>query len=233
MASASVPAETLKFQLALPLALHSISPSLSALHTSRARLYSRTHQQANSLVPSFACSKCGTLLVPEAGRIRTKRETNSPSTSLATSGGVSASANTKTKTLLKSCLACGFRDRLVGDSLTAGAFVSPRRLAKSQRKAELDKTSRPPPILEPSASPHAPPPPISIHKVATSSTVIPQAVVKPARAKKRAGLQEMLAQNRQKELEKSKAAAKSSSSLAAFLSELCVNIFAIHTYTRN
>ncbi|PSS05418.1 hypothetical protein PHLCEN_2v3907 [Hermanssonia centrifuga] len=65
---------TSKFQFNLPCVLQPVSPALAALHASRARLLHYPEHTAEALNLTH-CSRCGSYLLDGSGRIRTIRKT--------------------------------------------------------------------------------------------------------------------------------------------------------------
>lgn len=181
---------TVKFQQALPYALLRVSPSLSALHTSRVRKLAGTvtPQQLDS------CARCGTFFHVSDSSTRITR------------------LNRPTRTCLQSkCGQCGWLNEF---AVTCGnASLFPRRKRGSSITYEKQKTisSAAPPAPEP--KPIDQPVPVA----ATSAGLVSKA---KSRAKKRTGLQEMLARNREKEQRAKVAPAEPQSGLAAFLDSL-------------
>ncbi|KAI0318695.1 hypothetical protein OF83DRAFT_919201 [Amylostereum chailletii] len=208
----------------LPSVLHHISPSLAACHASRARIL----EPEDTSLALAHCHKCGTYLLDGSGSIRTTRLARS------------SKRRTRCTTHLRThCTVCGHVGCVPlpptdGDAPSA-SFPMPRASARllnppstmasaphaiSSRPAQsaLDKTpqhapsSRSHSTLNPSPSVH--PLPIS---AASQSQTAPQTQVKKTRPKKKAGLHELLARNRDKQQQ---ASGQPGAGLSAFLTDL-------------
>lgn len=229
-------AATTAFQLAIPHVLQQVSPALASLHASRFRLLHHPDASSEALIDSH-CTKCGTFLYDGSGTIRTVRPKRRRPKSGATNGST-------VQMLRKSCGACGhYRDSDI--SLEESNAILFQRTAKRQKQSltsdnrTLPSMSTTPIIAapEPKVAPvqHMPEVPIPPKLLKPSSSPAPSAYQPQLRAgapstsgnpsrveakkkKKKGGLQEILARNRERqEQEKNKQA---SSGLSAFLEGL-------------
>ncbi|ESK96059.1 hypothetical protein Moror_7404 [Moniliophthora roreri MCA 2997] len=196
---------TRKFQQSFP-ALLSSSPQLAAFHNSRNLQYSAGEADQ----PSDSCQKCGAFFhlhydIEQCGTrlVRTKKRRTSPR-----------------RTVQRTCGNCGWIDRKTVTDGSASLFQR-RKLASERRPVDLsissDKKARDsqiviPPVLSRNQVSVTPPP---IH----SPTPEIPGVTKQSRnrPKKKTGLQEMLARNRERQEREKKAGQES---LSAFLSGL-------------
>lgn len=223
---------TVEYRHSLALAIHGISPALSALHAARSRLL--YHGTASTSTTNLSCPRCGSIATPDRGHIRTR--TKRPSTS--------AMAMKSVGLAVKFCYACGTTTRHVQSNTPyqKPTYPSVRSAAQNLHKRKLDDLPSVPvpspspahkpnislsPAPLPLAVPRGPPnPTIAPLYVSTSvptSTPVIASKPKSRTSKKRSGLQEMLARNRtQKEKEsKTKAEQEShSGGLATFLTGL-------------
>ncbi|KAG2156120.1 hypothetical protein DEU56DRAFT_221048 [Suillus clintonianus] len=203
-------AVTTKFQTALPFALLSVSPGLSALHASRARsLYPEEFDPSSTTY----CLRCGSYLLAADGSLELHRPRKRRKVTC-----------NKSNALKITCHRCGFvsytsfdrRETFSKLEPTTGAKLSlPSPIpaesvsSRSDLKSEEERT--------PSSSRSSVP--VDLSTVAHStrgSTSVPH-----ARPKKKTVLQEMLARNREKEAVRTKSQQKPPpSGLASFLSIL-------------
>ncbi|OJA19000.1 hypothetical protein AZE42_00340 [Rhizopogon vesiculosus] len=189
---------TAKFQSALPFALLPISPSLSALHASRAR--SLNPNDFDSSIPIY-CLQCGSYLLSDGSlelyRPRKRRKI----------------ANKKSNSIKCTCHRCGFI------SYTSIDWSGPSgHFPKLSEPTSGDK-------LTPEAYPlHHKPEEHAAPSVSRSSTPESSSPVKPTlytKPKKKTMLHEMLVRNREKEVGRTKTQQNTSQNgLAAFLSSL-------------
>ena len=213
-------AATTKFQLALPFTLQSASPSIAACHAARVRLL---HPDHPPLSPSN-CPKCGRFLLDGAGTVRVARVKHPRS-------------RLKTKALARSiqhiCHSCGHLTRIPISGGNASLFARVRGHV-SEPKASIGAIDPPvmpqlpkhdplqpgdPPNGGSRASPFMPiPQPQPPSPTPTPLSSQPRAS-KKSRPKKKAGLQEMLAKNKERQA-KEKAGGAGTTGLAAFLGGL-------------
>ncbi|KAG2141759.1 uncharacterized protein EDB93DRAFT_623485, partial [Suillus bovinus] len=202
---------TTKFQTALPFALLPISPSLAALHASRAR--SLYPEESDSL-STMNCMRCGSYLLAAGGSVELRRPRKRRKV-----------ADKKSNAVKITCHRCGFisytsvdrREASPQSKLTTEAELSlPSPIpsvpvsCQSERKPKND--------LVPSLSRSSAPVGLSSVAHLTRGTAS-DLHTKPK--KKTTVLQEMLARNREKEAEKTKSQQKlPPNGLASFLSSL-------------
>ncbi|KAI0081757.1 hypothetical protein K474DRAFT_1768354 [Panus rudis PR-1116 ss-1] len=235
MQSSSLP--TVKYQFALPYALHAISPALAALHASRARLLHYPDPVCDILAASH-CIRCGTYLLDGSGEIRTVREP--PKKKRRTSTGQDAK-----RMLRRTCGVCSYQNDTPIERGNASAFPRVRRRKNAARDPSLQATAvslskkpqgpeqraarltsqTPAPKLKsstPVPSKAASPAPTmhvdqsrsSTPSASSSTTATPTR--QKSRPKKKSGLQDMLARNRERQEQEK----KQSQSLSAFLEGL-------------
>ncbi|KAG1752730.1 uncharacterized protein EDB91DRAFT_532914 [Suillus paluster] len=200
-------AVTTKFQTALPFALLSISPSLSALHASRARsLYPGEFDSSSATY----CLRCGSYLLAADGSLELRRPRRRRKV-----------ADKKSNALKITCHRCGFisyssidrreasrqlpkSEPTTGDKiLPPSPIPSESILDRKQENERITSSSRS--SVSVGSSPMA-------HPTRGSTPVLP---------KKKTILQEMLARNREKEAVRTKSQQKpSQNGLASFLSSL-------------
>ncbi|KAK7060588.1 hypothetical protein VNI00_001354 [Paramarasmius palmivorus] len=195
---------TQKFQAAFPTLL-SASPKLAALHNARNLRDSASLQQADS------CRKCGAFFSLQYDnqqygtrlvRLDTKKRALPRGTAVQTT-----------------CGNCGWTDRQIVAKGSASLFQRRKSSAKSAANGKLlpenkERRSQVPPSAEPPA--------VITKKLSPAPEVAEAAKQTRNRPKKKLGLQEMLARNREK-VEQEKRTGKdanSGSSLSAFLSGL-------------
>ncbi|KAJ7283590.1 hypothetical protein C8J57DRAFT_739328 [Mycena rebaudengoi] len=196
-------AATTKFQLALPISLLSVSPSLSALHSIRV-------QRPSS--ESHSCRQCGIALHRGESSIRSIRPKADPSS----------------RALRTTCLACGWVQTVPVGRGNAALF--PR--TRSGTNGRIDKNvyeAIATPVVKPSAL-QATKPPMPQSREPSSAPLTqpstPSVSTSPAppksRPKKKGGLQSMLARNRERESREAqeKQQGKGAGGLAMFLNNL-------------
>ncbi|KAI0774256.1 hypothetical protein C8Q74DRAFT_1368754 [Fomes fomentarius] len=226
---------TARFQLAIPSLLASISPSLSALHATRAHsLY-----PADAALAGTHCVRCGYPLIPS----------NSHTRSIRKKGKRSHGQSTIVRALRRSCRNCGHDEDVpvaVADAFMA--FPIPRDRAKRQSSNIIQPraciAATPPPdslvpgpsqprSLQPVASP-VPSRPVSSpapapvtpntlatrHSSAGSSPAQQDHTRARSRPKKKIGLQSMLARNRERQEQEKKREGSHNHGLSAFLQGL-------------
>lgn len=212
---------TLKYQLAIPLVVETISPAIAALHVTRSRLIQSSHPSgSNHALDTTHCTACGTYLRGGTGSIRVMRK-HAPR----------KSGKPYLRVLRKSCLVCGKHQDVPIEEGEPPAF------AKTSKRQVL---TTPAPIPAPSSEPvSVNKPNVAVHKpspmLASSSTSSPgpswPQLPKPqgqdtkamdqrsrARAKKKTGLSDMLARN--KERQEKERLTGGNTGLAAFLQNL-------------
>lgn len=216
---------TLRFQLALPKTAQAISPTLAALHITRTRLLYYGEAGCRAFDTTH-CQRCGIYLLEGTGSVRTARRSTKKA-------GVGAKVTT---VLRRSCGVCGGRQDVPIDAGNMPVFP---RVGKTQSKSGLvpqpqikdmqpvekavlisQPLSSAPTSAAPSSSRPSPMP--------GSQRTLPVAKPTPqdiqhadgrskARAKKKSGLQEMLARSKERQ-EKERAGLNGG--LAAFLQDL-------------
>ncbi|KIJ70508.1 hypothetical protein HYDPIDRAFT_105257 [Hydnomerulius pinastri MD-312] len=224
--SSDLAVATTKYQLSLPLALHSISPSLSALHATRA---CTLHQEASGIFRSTHCAKCGSYYFSGDGPSYLSRRKKK--------GKQPRGVTSVPKIFQRTCHSCGFSANSTTD------YVEPSLL--SHATIAQPSTSAQPPGASGAATPTPIPPPLTkipqesesliradvIINATTPKNGAPASLQTPSkqsshlktnRTKKPSTLQEMLARDRRRE-ETSKAQKKTNDNqggLAAFLQGL-------------
>ena len=224
---------TTSFQLSIPRVLQQASPALASLHASRFRLLHYPDASSAALSDSH-CLKCGAFLCDGSGSFRSVRPKRKKP-----KGGVASSSNVRV--LRKSCNICGHNKDISVDESNATLFkrVGKRRestLLQSENDRVLQSApitpatsgSEPPKQLEQSTkdivhqkpSPSSTPSSQSQSRSRTPSSTVPTPESKSAKArpKKKGGLQEMLARNRERQEQEKKKQA--SGGLSAFLEGL-------------
>lgn len=193
-------AATAKFQHALPFALYSISPELSARHAVRARQLNPEDVQH-----PFVCGKCGVILL--AGTRTSRGRVQAPLRSRNLGNGVESCQAATTKGYQKKCNNCGHIEPVLVDSARAHSFPSVRK-----RQSALAASNVVPGNLAPdfvieeitnstssqskaTISPPAVQPEIIAAKA--SESLLSKPPNNPSRKKKKSGLQELLSRNRQ------------------------------------
>lgn len=212
---------TLKYQLAVPRVVESISPALAALHVTRSRLSQSSHAGGSRTFDTTHCTACGTYLRGGTGCIRAMR-IHAPR----------KSGKPYLRVLRKSCLVCGKHQDI---PIEEG---EPPALAKATKRQILT-ASVPNPVPSSELVP-ANKPPVAVPKpspiLVVSSSAASPAPSSPqlprpqgqdtkaidqrgrARAKKKTGLSDMLARNRERQ-EKERLTGENTG-LAAFLQNL-------------
>lgn len=246
---------TSKFRAQLPLAIHPVSPTLAALHATRARLLHHPGPDTDVLKDTN-CTKCGAYLLDGTGSIRTVRKTRKSRTKKGPK-----TSQPYVRVLRRSCGMCGCEEDLplgvakeampkVGPIAATGPSTLPtqQRAGSSQSFAastSIASQSRSPSIVPlrqsspvPSSMhtrpPSAAPSPIATpalpstanSKVSTPFKLSPAPSPAPstldarakARPRKKAGLHDMLARNRERQEQEKKAGV--GGGLAAFLEGL-------------
>ncbi|KAG1755632.1 hypothetical protein EDB19DRAFT_1662276 [Suillus lakei] len=199
-------AVTTKFQTALPFVLLSISPSLSALHASRARsLYPEEFGSASATY----CLRCGSYLLAANGSLELRRPKKRRKV-----------ADKKSNSLKITCHHCGFisytsivrreafkPEHTTGDKLSLPSTISAESVpSRSDRKLEEERI-----LSSPRSS-------VPVDSSPAARGITPALPTKP---KKKTVLQEMLARNREKEAVRKKSQQPPPpSGLASFLSSL-------------
>lgn len=205
------PAATIQYRLNLPHALHSISPTLSALHTSRV---AALHPETSAVLRPSHCSKCGTyhfsgdhpsrLVGPPSARKKRRHITSS-----------------HPKALQRRCYLCGFSiDACTSPSLD-------RSTVPIHLPSDLSKKGTVPAIPRIKEISQEPPPSdILCPTAGTKRAPVPPLPCRPSHHKhshaKTSNLKDMLSRNRQREeVVKSHTKRKEGhEGLAAFLKEL-------------
>lgn len=210
---------TSTFQCRLPSVLQSASPSLAALHATRARLL-HYPDPTGSIEVLFAsrCMKCGTFLFDGSGTIRSVRK------ALPKKRRMAPQTPRYTRVLRKTCNVCGHTadlpirlDNGVNSPITHSASPS----AHSSRLSSRHNTPIEP---KPSAENRAHPttsdgrasksnPPSGMALLTSSGSIISSTKSRP---KKHRGLQDMLARNRERQ-EQAKNAKSHGQNLSTFL----------------
>lgn len=214
---------TTKHQLALPYVL-AFAPGLAATHAVRARKRHPASPDDPPILPAH-CPRCGSSLISGASQLRIRRD---PSHTHAQAGGhkpSGASAPAAHPRYVQQCCgACGHvkKTRLESIATLSRSDTVPAALAESPLLQSLRSDAAPAPAREPSLD-HRPerrigPSSDSPPAIAASSVSSAKAVSK-SRPKKRSGLQDLLARNREKQ-EQEKQGKSPGGGLAAFLSGL-------------
>lgn len=203
-------AVTTKFQTALPFALLSISPSLAALHASRARSLYPAEFDSSSITN---CLQCGSYLLAADGSVELRRPRKRRKV-----------ADKKSNTIKTTCHRCGFvshtpldrRETFPQSKPTTASALLPSPVpsvsvsSRSERKPKEE-------LIPPSS--RSPVPVSSSHVAHSTRGTTPELHTKPK--KKTTILQEMLARNREKEASMTKSQQKPPfSGLASFLGSL-------------
>ena len=235
---------TEEYQRTLPFALYSVSPQLAALHATRARLLN-----GNLIAPlSPSCIRCGSIILPGQGSIRLSRRRTTDRISGASDPRpvqTPSSSGSYQKILLRKCAACGHQECRNIDGRNAQKFPSVRRASKSKSsESKNDATSGAPLVRALTATPPGGPvdqrsvspaintnhPPGDSRRLSplASTGLTPNPSPHPSASakfpkvrsnKKRSGLQEMLARNRDLKRNENEEGG-SRTSLADFLVEL-------------
>jgi len=182
---------TANYQLSLPFALLSASPSLAALHATRARIL---HPTKSAFLDSTHCINCGFYF--------THADIQRPTWK-----------SSSQRVMKRTCRACGFRHEIPVDSGNAGLFPSTRQLQLSLHPLSEKTHPKPEASSLPLSSSS-----VGSHRIARPSPTLPP--VSKSRAKKKSGLQDMLSRNREKEAKQREAKNEELGGLAAFLSGL-------------
>ncbi|THH19870.1 hypothetical protein EW146_g1398 [Bondarzewia mesenterica] len=211
---------TTKFQLSLPFALQSVSPSLAACHAARARLLHPDHASSS---PS-RCSKCGRYLFDGAANTRTTRTKRARPRSR-TEG--------RSRFIQMNCHSCGHSERLLVPLSTGNASSYRQVRGRVPSASALHISPSDPPIASHSSKQATPKPgdPSAVSSqtasLSTSVSASPQPSSAPSapqskksRPKKKSELREMLARNREKQERDKTGSSSNSAGLAAFLSGL-------------
>ncbi|KAF8529141.1 hypothetical protein BU17DRAFT_80331 [Hysterangium stoloniferum] len=167
-------------------ALQGISPGLAALHTSRLRL--RNPDIDFSLSPN-ACIRCGHQSVSVRSRVRR----NAPSQKN------KAEADPPQRVIERTCTACRFIHIVPISRGNAALFPASRKNKSGPAEPNFPLV----PLLAqiPPSLPPPPPPPSTPHT--RRSGALPDVLISK-RNKKKSGLQELLARNRQKQEQENK-----------------------------
>ncbi|KAI0699457.1 hypothetical protein BC835DRAFT_1412641 [Cytidiella melzeri] len=204
MASEVHPA-TLKFQLAIPRVVQSISPAIAALHVTRSRLI-HSPNAASHTFDTTHCITCGTYLLGGTGSVRVVRKSASR-----------RSGKPYLRVLRKSCMVCSKEQEVPVDDPPPGVTKQPT--TTSVNNAVPDFSFIPTPNPQVSASW-----PLSTTLTGpnpSKSTQHPKPTDDRSKArakKKKSGLSDMLARN--KERQEKERSAGGSTGLAAFLQDL-------------
>jgi hypothetical protein len=200
---------TTRFQTALPFALLSISPSLAALHASRARSLYPAEFDSSSITN---CLRCGSYLLAADGSVELRRARKRRKVS-----------DKKSNTIKTTCHRCGFISYTSFDRretfpqskpTTAAELPSPVPSVSVSSRSERKPKEE---LIPPSSRSYVP---VSSSHVAHSTRgTTPNPHTKPK--KKTTILQEMLARSREKEASRSKSQQNPPlSGLASFLGSL-------------
>ncbi|KAI0763255.1 hypothetical protein BC629DRAFT_1597028 [Irpex lacteus] len=214
---------TLKFQLAVPNVIQTISPALAALHVTRYRLIHSPNARSHTFDTTH-CTACGTLLAGGSGSVRVMRK-HPPR----------KSGKPYLRVIRRSCEVCGEHQDVPIEEGGASGFakVGKQRLQEVVPISVSDPAPRTEPVavVEPAAvsikPAPSPVPPNTPSPIPSSSAQIPRAKSKEpksvdgrskSRIKKKNGLSDMLARN--KERQEKERSAQGSTGLAAFLQNL-------------
>ncbi|KAI0347272.1 hypothetical protein BDW22DRAFT_512299 [Trametopsis cervina] len=220
---------TLKFLLAVPKVTQSISPALSALHVTRTRLIHHAKAGGSRTFDTTHCTKCGMYLLAGHGSVRVARK------QLSRKHG---KTQQHVRVLRKSCLVCGeVQDVPVegGDPPAFAKVGKKKALHISASKLVPDAVSAPLPqpsqgdntarntesrssTIVAETRPSLPAKQTIQAQPSPSQSTDPSGLRNKARAKKKSGLSDMLARN--KERQQKERTAGTSRGLAAFLQDL-------------
>lgn len=197
------------YRHALPMMMQSISPRLAALHASRDKLLSESNASTSNYTSTNACSGCGAMLHPNTTRRATRK---APRQTGSKPQGSSRLALSRLKTVTETCNNCGHVRRHEISRAALKEMPSVRRMRMRRRDIQMEEesvaslpstpTPAPNPVLSRVTSKDASP---SSLTPTTSTTPHPTGSPTPrthaessgkTRPKKRVGLQEMLARNR-------------------------------------
>lgn len=233
----SAAAATAQYQLSLPFALSSVSPGLAALHACRARVA----YPADPTLSTSHCSHCGVLFHAGGGTVRLVRA-RTPI------GGSSngRDGDSPARVLRRSCGLCGHvqdvrvergneslfpqpRQRIRDTKLTTSTLPDRPKAAAPLTKPDLNMRSQnqpgshtrlaPSPSTLPAISPSSHKPTASASSSRSSTPAANRDVRSKSRPKKKSGLQDMLARNRQKQ-EQEQGKKADAHGLSAFLQDL-------------
>lgn len=211
---------TTKYQLSLPFALLAASPSLAALHATRARILNPTE---STFLDATHCLKCGSYLLNADGKVTIERPRKRRK-------GVAKGDKAITSVLKRTCGVCGFRDDVPVDRGNASLFpkikkgATPSLPTESSQLFEFTtKALGNPNFDRPSSQPRSSSVASSTHPAPTLPLHPPQPLP-PARSKnrskKKSGLQDMLLRNKEREEKERLKENHGQGGLAAFLSGL-------------
>ncbi|KII95140.1 hypothetical protein PLICRDRAFT_169820 [Plicaturopsis crispa FD-325 SS-3] len=204
---------TAKFQLNIPATLLSASPGLSALHASRFRSINTTDA---ALLDQTHCASCGVFDAGSTSSVRTARPKK-------------RRRQSTSREMLKTCGVCGYETRMPLETGNAALFP---RTKKTRHAATATASLSVPRSVVPSVAAATPattmaptPSQPSFPSPDRRSSSVNPADPGPrsgTRPKKKSGLQNMLARNREKAAAEQKGSKEGapSSGLAAFLSGL-------------
>ena len=205
---------TTKYQLSLPFVLLPASPSLAALHATRARIL---HPTESAFLDSTHCVKCGSYFDDEIQPVKRRK---------------AFKGEGYIRVMTKICRSCGFCYEIPIDGGNASSFPRTRKARASiSVPAPLsERVLTKPQILvvetafnqqrSPSVASSNPQTPYPSHPPTASSSKPPVPARSKTRPKKKPGLQDMLSRNKQKEAKAREAKNEGQGGLAAFLSGL-------------
>ncbi|KIM90861.1 hypothetical protein PILCRDRAFT_811351 [Piloderma croceum F 1598] len=200
---------TTQYQFSLPFVLLSASPSLAALHATRARIL---HPTESASLDSTHCMKCGTYLLNGDGAVSIVRP----------SKGRRSSERVR-RVIRRTCGICGVSHdipiysssgclfpRISKNATSSGTTIS-APMAQYQPSEEAPETSK---------RSLSPPQSSSVGSYNANFTVPPAQRRSKSRAKQKSGLQDMLSRNREKVAKQGKVEREGQGGLTAFLSGL-------------
>lgn len=196
---------TSKYQLSLPFALLSASPSLAALHATRARIL---HPTESASLDSTHCIKCGSYLLNGDGAVSIMRP----------SKGRRSSERVR-RVIRRTCGICGSSHDIPIDSSSDSLFP---RIRKNITAISTPTTRYQPSeeALETSKRSLSPPQSSSVGSHNAKPTVPSAQRRSKSRAKQKSGLQDMLSRNKEKLAKQDKVEGEGQGGLTAFLSGL-------------
>lgn len=120
---------TEEYQRALPSAFHALSPQLAALHAIRTKIL---YREKGTSFPS--CFRCGSFILPGDGHVRLQRRSQ-PAPRTARSIRESGPYSTSQKVLVRKCNACGHEERIKIAEEQASHFPSVRKASRDKKIA--------------------------------------------------------------------------------------------------
>lgn len=220
------------YRHALPLMIQSISPRLAALHVSRVKLLTETSASTSNYTSTNACLSCGAMLHLNATRRATRKAAR---WTRSKPQGSSGQALSRMRVVTETCDNCGQVRRHEISRRELKEMPSVRRMRSCRVETNVEEDTFIPPvstfpapihILSTVASkPKSPSPstPSTPNPLPAIESRLIRSHAEPtgkSRPKKRVGLQEMLARNRNQKDKAAAAEGKRATGLADFLVEL-------------